>query len=352
VTGAPGAAGAAGGSALLTVIGGYLGAGKTTLVNRLLAGAGDRRVAVVVNDFGDVGVDAGLIRSRTADTIELTNGCLCCSLADGLATVMTALAARQPRLDHVVVEMSGVGQPAAMTAWGRFPGFRPGLLVVCADALSGPARARDRWTGDVVLAQLAAADLVVVTKCDLAGEAATTAFETWLATAAPGAATLRAAPDLDAAAVLLGERAGEPPRAAAAGPRPAGEDYVTWSATGRGTTDRRVLQEFLRQLDPAVVRVKGLVRLADAPGRRTVVQGVAGRWELADDGPWTAAGGAPRLVLIALRGGRADQPGTGPAGPAAELGRLLNGPVPGAPGAPVSPGQGDAVPPGRIPGWN
>jgi G3E family GTPase len=326
--GAAGAAGAAGGSALLTVIGGYLGSGKTTLVNRLLAGAGDRRVAVVVNDFGDVGVDASLIRSRTADTIELTNGCLCCSLADGLAAVMTALAARQPRLDHVVVEMSGVGQPSAMTAWGRFPGFRPGLLIVCADALSGPARARDRWTGDVVLAQLAAADLVVVTKCDLAGEAATAAFEQWLAAAVPGAATLRAAPGRDAAAVLLGERAGERPRPAAAPPA-AGEDYVTWSATGRGTADRQVLEEYLRQLDPAVMRVKGLVRLADAPGRRTVVQWVAGRWELTDDGPWTAADGVPRLVLIALRGGRADQPGAGPAGPAAELDRVLNGPAPG-----------------------
>jgi G3E family GTPase len=290
----------AAGSALLTVIGGYLGAGKTTLINRLLAGAGDRRIAVVVNDFGAVGIDARLIRSRTADTIELTNGCLCCSLTDDLAAVMTALAARQPRLDHVVVEMSGVGQPSALTAWGWFPGFRPGRTIVCADAVSGPARARDRWTGDVVLAQLRAADLVVVTKSDVAGETATAAFEKWLAAAVPGAAIARAAPD-PGPAVLLAERAGAAPPAAGPGPD-ADEGFVSWSATGQGAADRQVLAEFLGQLDRRVARVKGILRLADAPDRRTVVQGVAGRWELTDDGPWTEADEPPRLVLIALRG--------------------------------------------------
>jgi G3E family GTPase len=307
-------------AALLTVIGGYLGAGKTTLVNRLLAGAGGQRVAVVVNDFGAIGVDASLIRSRTADTIELTNGCLCCSLTDDLAAVMTALAARQPRPDHVVVELSGVGQPSALTAWGRFPGFRPGLLVVCADALAGPARARDRWTGDVVLGQLRAADLIVITKGDLAGEAATAAFAAWLAGAAPGAAVVRVPPGAGVTALLLRERdtGGAPPAAPPAPVAEAAEGYVTWSATGRGTVSRAAVEEFLGQLDPAVIRVKGVLRLADAPGRRTVVQGVAGRWELTDGGAW--AGGLPRLVLIALRPWR---PGLAAAGE--RLGRLLNG---------------------------
>jgi G3E family GTPase len=318
----PGGGGA--GSALLTVIGGYLGAGKTTLVNRLLAGAGDQRVAVVVNDFGAVGVDASLIRSRTGDTIELTNGCLCCSLTDDLAAVMTALAARQPRLDHVVVEMSGVGQPSALTAWGRFPGFRPGLLVVCADALAGPARARDRWTGDVVLGQLRAADLVVITKCDLAGEAATAAFAAWLATAAPRAATVRAAPGAGLPALLRERGTAAPPPAPAPAPE-AGEGYVTWSATGSGVVGREAVEEFLEQLDPRVIRVKGLLRLADAPGRRTVVQGVAGRWELTDGGAWAGAGGSPRLVLIALRRGRPDGGDRVLAETGERLGRLLNG---------------------------
>ncbi|HEY6481392.1 MAG TPA: GTP-binding protein [Streptosporangiaceae bacterium] len=303
-----GPAGSGPGTALLTVIGGYLGAGKTTLINRLLAGTGGLRIAVVVNDFGAVGVDARLIRSRTADTIELTNGCLCCSLTDDLAGVMTGLADRQPRFEHVVVELSGVGQPSAMTAWGWFPGFRPGRTVVCADALTGPARVRDRWTGDVVLAQLRAADLVIVTKCDLAGEAAAGEFEQWLATAAPNAAIMRGSAD-PGAAVLLREAS---THAAAAGPgRDAGDDYVTGSATGRGVIPRADLEAFLRALDPGIARVKGIVRLAEAPARRTVVQGVAGRWELTDGGPWSAADEPPRLVLIAPRGDPAGRPRPG-----------------------------------------
>jgi G3E family GTPase len=314
------------GSALLTVIGGYLGAGKTTLINRLLAGAGDRRVAVVVNDFGAVGVDASLIRSRTEDTIELTNGCLCCSLTDELAEVMTVLAAREPRFDHVVVEMSGVGQPSAMTAWGWFPGFRPGRTVVCADALSGRARAGDRWSGDVVLAQLRAADLVIVTKCDLAGDAAATEFEKWLATVAPGAALVRGSPSLDATA-LLQEKSGKPPAAASrlGTADDADDNYVTWSATGRGVVQRDVLEAFLRTLDRGIVRVKGVVRLAEAPSRRTVVQGVAGRWELTDGGPWAKADEPPRLVLIALRSELPDGAGSGLPDARREAARVLNG---------------------------
>jgi G3E family GTPase len=314
------------GSALLTVIGGYLGAGKTTLINRLLAGAGDRRVAVVVNDFGAVGVDASLIRSRTEDTIELTNGCLCCSLTDELAEVMTVLAAREPRFDHVVVEMSGVGQPSAMTAWGWFPGFRPGRTVVCADALSGRARAGDRWSGDVVLAQLRAADLVIVTKGDLAGDAAATEFEKWLATVAPGAALVRGSPSLDATA-LLQEKSGEPPAAASrlGTADDADDNYVTWSATGRGVVQRDVLEAFLRTLDRGIVRVKGIVRLAEAPSRRTVVQGVAGRWELTDGGPWAKADEPPRLVLIALRSEPPDGAGSGLPDARREAARVLNG---------------------------
>jgi G3E family GTPase len=317
-------------AALLTVIGGYLGAGKTTLVNRLLARAGDRRIAVVVNDFGAVGVDARLIRSRTEDTIELTNGCLCCSLTDDLADVMTLLAARQPRFDHVVVELSGVGQVSAMTAWGWFPGFRPGRTVVCADALSGRARAADRWAGDVVLAQLRAADLVIVTKCDLAGEAAAREFETWLAAVAPGADLVRGSPGLDVTA-LLQEKGGAPPatasgRAAAEDASgDAGDDYVTWSATGRGVVRREALEAFLRALDRGIVRVKGILRLAEAPGRRTVVQGVAGRWELTDDGPWAEADEPPRLVLIALRSEPPERAGSGLQDAGREAARVLSG---------------------------
>ncbi|WP_423447136.1 GTP-binding protein [Kocuria sp. KSNUG] len=151
----------------LSIVGGYLGAGKSTVVNRLLAGVLPGRTAVVVNDFGAVNIDASLISSRGEDTIELTNGCICCQITDDVQRTMTALA-RRTDLDHVVCEVSGVGDPGQLGSWRRFPGFTAGPVLVCADATAIPRLLRDEFVGDTVARQLAAAETVLVTKTDLA----------------------------------------------------------------------------------------------------------------------------------------------------------------------------------------
>ncbi|SMY12010.1 CobW family GTP-binding protein [Brevibacterium jeotgali] len=151
----------------LTVIGGYLGSGKTTLINRVLSSPDAGRVAVVVNDFGDVNIDAALVAARGADTLELTNGCICCLVTDDVQRTMSGLAARDD-LEHVMCEVSGIGDPSQLGTWRTYPGFRPGPTIVCADALTTPRRARDEYVGDVVRRQLAAADIILVTKGDLA----------------------------------------------------------------------------------------------------------------------------------------------------------------------------------------
>ncbi|HLR43949.1 MAG TPA: GTP-binding protein, partial [Brevibacterium sp.] len=97
----------------LTLIGGYLGSGKTTLINGLLASADAGRTAVVVNDFGDVNIDAALIAATGADTMELTNGCICCQITDDVRRTMSALASRDD-IDHAVCEVSGIGDPAQL----------------------------------------------------------------------------------------------------------------------------------------------------------------------------------------------------------------------------------------------
>src|ERR1700748_2298313 len=95
-----------------TVIGGFLGAGKTTLLNRLLAGETGRRFAVLVNDFGALDIDSRLIARHGGDTIALANGCLCCTIGDSLVTNLLALLETPERFDHIVVEASGVADPA------------------------------------------------------------------------------------------------------------------------------------------------------------------------------------------------------------------------------------------------
>ena len=97
----------------LTVIGGFLGAGKTTLVNAVLAQRDGRRLAVLVNDFGALSIDATLISTRSAQTIALANGCVCCTLVDGLTQALIDVLALDPPPDHVLVEASGVSDPRA-----------------------------------------------------------------------------------------------------------------------------------------------------------------------------------------------------------------------------------------------
>ncbi len=158
----------------ITVIGGYLGAGKTTLLNRLLEQSSGRRIGVVVNDFGELGIDASLITAAIDDAdgdaapiVNLANGCVCCTLGDDLRATLETLGSIEPRLDHIVIEASGVADPATAAAWGTVPGFAPGGVVVLAAADSVMRSARDRYVGPEVLRQLAGADLLVVTKADL-----------------------------------------------------------------------------------------------------------------------------------------------------------------------------------------
>ncbi|MEZ5227001.1 MAG: GTP-binding protein [Acidimicrobiales bacterium] len=150
----------------VTLIGGILGSGKTTLLNRLLADAGGRRLVVLVNDVGDLAIDATPISSVRDDVIELTNGCVCCSMTDGLGEALRDDSAIAARPDHDLVELSGVAEPHRVAPWASTPGFRLDAIVVCVDAERIGHQLADRWLADTVRAQLPA-DLIVLTKTDL-----------------------------------------------------------------------------------------------------------------------------------------------------------------------------------------
>jgi G3E family GTPase len=152
----------------LTVIGGYLGAGKTTLINKVLRGDHGRRIAVIVNDFGDVAIDEALLEPATGGIRALANGCVCCAAVDGLATALEDIAALQPAVEHLIIEVSGVGDPWAVAQWGRTPRFDLDGVIVMADAVTLPRWLADGYVGDTVRQQLAAADLIVLSRRDIA----------------------------------------------------------------------------------------------------------------------------------------------------------------------------------------
>jgi len=194
----------------MVVIGGWLGAGKTTLVNRLLGQAQGERIAVVVNDIGKVAVDADLVQAGDGDTVELTNGCVCCSIGDSLAVTLRDLVLGERPPERIVVEASGVAEPDRVAAYGDRRRIRPDGVVVAVDALDVVTRAADPVYGPLVSRQIAAADVLVVTKADLADDGGTAARQ-WCASVAADTPAVMAAAGGSWIRLLLGGLAANAP---------------------------------------------------------------------------------------------------------------------------------------------
>lgn len=150
----------------MTFVAGYLGAGKTTLLNELLART-DRPIAVLVNDVGEVNIDARLLKKRSADTIELTDGCVCCSINEGFGFALDQLRDREEPPDHVVVELSGVAEPDRVLPWANSAGFVLDGVITLVDVDQFAARMATPTSAHAIERQLAAADAVLLTKLDL-----------------------------------------------------------------------------------------------------------------------------------------------------------------------------------------
>jgi G3E family GTPase len=291
----------------VTVIGGYLGAGKTTLVNHILKTA-DEPVAVLVNDFGDINIDVDLIESDDGRTMSLANGCICCSLVDGLSAALDEVLAFDPAPARLVIEASGVADPAAVAAYGHGPGLTPDATVVVVDVETIRRQADDVYVGDTVRAQLRAADIVILNKVDLVEAAAADAVNRWLTEVVDGALIMRTAQSEVDPSVLFGpdltlKAADHNPDLNPAGPSPAESVFESWSWSSPSSVERPVIEALMADLPDGVVRAKGVLVISDDRRRRHVLQRVGRRWTLQpgplDDGAETMGS---QLVVLGHRG--------------------------------------------------
>jgi cobalamin biosynthesis protein CobW len=317
-----------------TIVTGFLGAGKTTLIRNLVAKAQGRRIAILVNEFGDMGFDGGLLADcgdadcRPDTIVELANGCICCTVADEFLPTMEALIAREPPPDHIVIETSGLALPqplvrafswpsvrhrvtvdgvvavvdAAAVAVGR---FAPDPEATKAALAADPAIDHDDAIEELFEDQLRCADLVVISKADLVSEADLTAAEDIARhEARAGVALLRGrrgnlSPDvlLGLAAASETDMAGRESHDELAGEDHDHDEFASFTVVPEATPSLEAIRGRVggALALPGVLRIKGRVAVANKMAS-AVVQGVGSRVEAY----FTQTNEMARLVVIGL----------------------------------------------------
>ncbi|WP_008308865.1 cobalamin biosynthesis protein CobW [Leptolyngbya sp. PCC 6406] len=331
----------------VTVITGFLGSGKTTLVRHLLQHNQGRRIAVVVNEFGEVGIDGDLLKScqvcdeegkaldpgnaPTANIVELTNGCLCCTVQEEFLPTMAALVARREHIDCIVIETSGLALPKPLVQAFRWPEIRThatvdgvitvvdcdalgaGRLVGDLAALEAQRQADDSLDHETPIEelfedQLNCADLVLLTKTDCVDETTQHRVTTWLQAQAPQGVKIvpcdrgQISPD-----VLLGFNAAVEDHLDS---RPSHhdpeedhdhDDHINAiPLTFEQGFDPQALVQRLKALveTQEIYRIKGFVNVPHKP-MRLVLQGVGPRFDTFYDRPWQSEESRQtRLVFI------------------------------------------------------
>ena len=321
----------------VTVITGFLGSGKTTLVRHLMQNPQGKRLAVVVNEFGDVGVDGDILKScaipdcPAENIMELANGCICCTVADDFIPTIEALMALEPRPDHILIETSGLALPkpllkafdwpdirskitvdgvialadAEAVAAGR---FAPNVEAVDAQRLADDSIDHETPLSEVFEDQISCADIILLTKPDLAGPEGVAKAREIIANEAP-----RALPVVEVAEGAIDARVVLGLEAAAENDMDARPSHHDGHDDHEHDDFESIIVELPEQSDPLdlvanikhlaselnILRVKGYAAVQGKP-MRLLVQAVGARVRHQYDRPWQPdEARRSRLVVIA-----------------------------------------------------
>lgn len=319
----------------VTVITGFLGSGKTTLIRHLMANPQGKRLAILVNEFGTLGVDGAILKSCAdancpeENIVELANGCICCTVADDFIPTVEALLALPTRPDHIVIETSGLALPKPLLKAFDWPAIRSRItvdgVVTLADAeavaagrfapdpaavdaqrAADPSLDHETPLSEVFEDQIACADIILLSKADLAGEAGLAAARSVISAETPRPLPMIAMTDgIIDPRVILGLNAAAEDDLAARPSHHDGEDHEhddfnAIVVTLGEVADPDALQDAIRRLarEQRILRVKGYVAVQGKP-LRMLVQAVGERVRAQYDRPWGATPRQTQLVVIA-----------------------------------------------------
>ena len=315
----------------VTIISGFLGAGKTSLLNHILKADHGLRVAVLVNDFGEINIDAELVSGVSGEsTIDLANGCICCSIRDDLLEATAQLIRAPNPPEYIVVETSGVSDPVAvsLTFLGAELQSRTRvdsiLTVVDAEQI-GQVQGKQR---ELALDQIATADMVVLNKIDLVSDGEREELADFVRDVVPRARILEAAFGEVPLGLVLGlgtydlhRFAGKPGLDVHihADGEEHGHDHAdldhpehhtdhtlvfnTWCYRTDKPLSRGALRDALKTLPATIYRAKGFVYLADTPSRKGIVHVAGTRARLITGESWAKEYPETQLVFIGEEGG-------------------------------------------------
>lgn len=272
----------------VTIITGFLGSGKTTLLNHILCEPHGRRVAVLINEFGDVDIDSSLVVSADRDMVELSNGCICCSMNDGLIAALERLLAREAPFDYLVIETTGIADPVPVAMTFMRPEFirrmRVDSILSVADAENF---ALERFEDPAARNQIRYADVVLLNKGDLVDAARLDSVESAIRAVNPHARVLRTERSRVAIPLVLGIGgsgfADIDDSATAANARGHRHAFRSVSFSSDIPVDPERFQSVLESLPEGVFRAKGFLHLSGVEsihvfhlvGRRFTLEPVA-----------------------------------------------------------------------------
>ena len=293
----------------VTLIGGFLGSGKTSLLNHVLSENHGVRAAVLVNDFGAVNIDARLVVGVEGETVSLANGCICCTIRDDLVKACLGLLKRAQPPEHVLIELSGVSDPVPVlntfmeTELEMLFSLSSTLAVVDAEQFSDV----QGTMSELVHVQIAAADMVVINKIDLVPPDELSATRKRVSKMGEGAGIIEVSYGR-VPLELIFEPVSRPFESCRQDPvlnadkRVQSNAFSTWHWTSDQPLSLPGLRSVLGTLPAGVFRAKGLICFEELPSRKYVLQMVGRRYTIEETGRWGSELPLSEIVLIGASG--------------------------------------------------